>query len=408
MILNEIDPDRAQLAQLNFPESEVITGDIWEEKERIISSARARLAITGNDQLFLLSATPPCQGMSKNGIGSNLKAVRDGLRPESDPRNYLFSPALLILEALRPKFFFFENVDRMANAFVDDEEGKRTPLVQLLTRRLHALGYIGEFRQLNMANFGLPQNRLRMVGLFAEEKSANSLQIKVSVLTSILRNRATSETYSLRKAIGHLPPLDSALKETAKSSYHPLHKVPVSRPDLYYWIAHTEEGETAFNNNKCPKCSVTSTKDDLHCVSCQHLLPKPVVMADGNLRKIKGFISAYKRMRYDEPAPTITTRSAYAGSDHNLHPIQNRVLSILEVAIVQGLGENDYKWGPYKTINYGKSVIKSLANDTLIRDILGEPVPPVFSKVIGEHLVGLAKHTGDSSYPVEAGQLALL
>ena len=85
-------------------------------------------------------------------------------------------------------------------------------------------------------------------------------------------------------------------------------------------------------------------------------------------------------MNEDEPAPTVTTRSAYACSDKNIHPTQNRVLSIYEIALLYGINPDEYKWTRIKN---GKEVY---ASSVLLRDILGEPVTPVYTKLLGNNL----------------------
>jgi DNA (cytosine-5)-methyltransferase 1 len=389
LVLNELESPRAQLAQLNFPNADVIVGDVREHLGEI--EARTKLALTAHDahELFLLSATPPCQGMSKNGIGSILKAMRDGKRPKVDARNYLFEPVLEALQRLSPKFLFFENVDRMANTYVLDGEDERSRLVDVLVNRLRKLGYLGEFRLVNMLELGVPQNRRRMVGIFGREDVVAQSTLRTSSLFPCPMSKEKVSDLTVRSIIGCLPPLDSKCKSTAASNYHPLHHVPVSRADLYHWIEHTQEGDTAFNNNMCVNCGHVSSRQSVACESCQEILPKPTVTKGGEVRLIKGFVSAYKRMKYDAPSPTITTRSAYACSDHNLHPDQNRVLSLLEVSMLQGLDPDEYACGPFVTKSRGKPVTLPIAHDTLLRDILGEPVPPVFSEAVGRRLLKL-------------------
>src|SRR5262249_53119221 len=74
----EIEPDRAALAALNFPESSVLVADVWQVKVRFVESVTAKLR---RRQLFLLCCTAPCQGMSKSGQGTLLNNVRAGKRP---------------------------------------------------------------------------------------------------------------------------------------------------------------------------------------------------------------------------------------------------------------------------------------------------------------------------------------
>ncbi|MBX7000558.1 DNA cytosine methyltransferase [Bacillus sp. FSL K6-0046] len=393
IVLNELENYRAQIAKRNFPEANVIKGDIKDKLKEIEIFTKNFLETKNSEELFLISATPPCQGMSKNGIGTILKAMREGKRPKVDERNLLFTYSIELVEKLKPRYFFFENVDRMLNTYyIDNDKKQKILMVDYFEQKMSSIGYKGEFRIVNFADYGLPQNRRRLVGLF----SRKDLHLDKSLLFPKQTHSSNPSLFekqhiTLREAIDFLPKLDSKSAESAHSDYHPLHQVPVSRPDLYYWISNTKEGDTAFNNNKCPICSFIASKEDLYCPKCSHLLPKPVVEKDGMLRMIKGYISAYKRMKFDEPAPTITTRSAYAGSDNNVHPEQNRVLSIYEVALLQGIYPEEFKWGPIVKTLRGKEVIEEIGNITLLRDILGEPVSPVFSKKVADHLLEINK-----------------
>src|SRR6478672_3191959 len=63
----EIEPDRAALAALNFPESDVLVADVWQAEDRFVESVPAKLV---RRELFLLCCTAPCQGMSRSGQGT--------------------------------------------------------------------------------------------------------------------------------------------------------------------------------------------------------------------------------------------------------------------------------------------------------------------------------------------------
>lgn len=123
-------------------------------------------------------------------------------------------------------------------------------------------------------------------------------------------------------------------------------------------------------------------KIDVRCTSCGSLLPKPVIVKNGEVKLIKGFVSAYKRMYWDKPASTITTRSAYACSDHKVHPSENRVLSIYEIAQLQGIDIDEVIW---------KDSTGKQFSDTLLRELIGESVPPLFTKIIAKKIVEIEK-----------------
>lgn len=375
IVMNELEEKRAEILKRNYPDTHVIVGDISTHIEEIYKKALEKLE---GERLFLLVATPPCQGMSKNGIGTIKKAVREGKRPVIDKRNYLYKYAFELLQRLKPKFFVWENVDRMFNTLLLNESGEEVRFVDEFRKQLEQMGYIGDIKIHNMAEYGIPQNRRRTIGVFgARPVLKDGFDIQELFPKTIL---SKDNFKTVGETIGSLPELDSIDKKKAKSDFHPLHCVPVSRPELYHWISNTKPNSSAFENNECPECHFVSNTEDVFCKQCGKLLPKPTVKKDGEYRLIKGFVSTYKRMSADEPSPTVTTRSAYACSDKNIHPTQNRVLSLYEVALLFGIDPNEYIW---TVVENGK---ERYASSALLRDILGEPVTPVYTKLLGENL----------------------
>lgn len=86
-------------------------GDIWKLQEDIIEYYNNNY----HEAPFIILATPPCQGMSSNGMGKMLSDYRKGLRPKMDERNRLIIPAINIIKALQPEWVILENV---ANIFL--------------------------------------------------------------------------------------------------------------------------------------------------------------------------------------------------------------------------------------------------------------------------------------------------
>jgi DNA (cytosine-5)-methyltransferase 1 len=83
-------------------------------------------------------------------------------------------------------------------------------------------------------------------------------------------------------------------------------------------------------------------------------------------------------MYADRPASTVTTASGHLGSDYTIHPTQNRLLSPLECSLLQTFPD-DFKWG---------DALKKLGH-TNVREMIGEAVPPAFTKLHGEVLCGI-------------------
>ena len=84
----ELEEDRSALAALNFPEARHFPKGVEEVKEVLCNFVEEKLSEIG-EELFLLSCTAPCQGMSKNGQGTLLSNIRKRIRPQLDPRNRL-------------------------------------------------------------------------------------------------------------------------------------------------------------------------------------------------------------------------------------------------------------------------------------------------------------------------------
>ena len=96
----------------------------------------------------------------------------------------------------------------------------------------------------------------------------------------------------------------------------------------------------------------------------------------GTYRLITGFrTSTYTRMKSDAPAATITTASGHLGSNNTIHPFENRLLSTLECALLQTLPKR-FKWG---------TALERWGH-TNIRDMIGEAVPPLFTRLHGKVL----------------------
>ena len=365
VLLSDLDERRLDFASNIHPDAKIIAGDIRIVQKDIIKAAKV---LVGNDDL-LVSLTPPCQGMSQNGINSLLKAVADGKRELLDERNYLVEPCFNIIEKLHPKFVFFENVTQALNALLVID-GSPITYAAYFDERLTSMGYKGKLKITNFDNYGIPQARKRLIGIYvAEEYYDDDLDYFP----------AKSPVKTLKQAIGELPKLDAIdSNHAACEDYHPLHKVQVFRKDLYSWVANTPEGKSAFYNNTCIACGVTSGDNDVYCQACSALLPKPSKKVDGTYRLIKGFDTSYKRMTWNKPAHTVTTRSAFASSSVNLHPEQNRVLSLFECAVLQGVDPFDINWVEKDTGN--------LFPDYILREVRGEAIPASYTKQVGSLL----------------------
>ncbi len=385
LVSNELHEDRHAVFAHNFPETTAITGDVREHTARIVEATRERL---DGRPLDLLYATPPCQGMSKNGRGKLLNAVRSGRKPAMDERNRLIVPTMTIARELRPSVVLLENVPEMEGTLIVDDDGE---LVSILDFIASSLGddYVGRAEVVEFADYGVPQCRQRLITVFTrDERLKQRLEEAGSLLPRPTHSESGSEGtrpwVTLREALADVPPLDARDADSARHDTIPFHRVPLLDEMKSWWVSHTPPERSAFDN-QCVACghdgnpthvarrnaegiNRASSTTPVYCERCGELLPRPSVeTADGRRRLMKGFTSAYKRMSYDRPASALTRNLSYACSDNKLHPEEHRVLSLYEAFRVHTVDRYDHEWQRAD----GRKL-----NDKTVREIIGESIPP--------------------------------
>lgn len=396
ILANELVEERAELFEVNFPESEMIRGDIWAAKSKIISRTKALL---NGEELDFLIATPPCQGMSKNGQGKLLAEIRAGNRPEFDPRNRLIIPTLDIVLALRPRILLFENVPEMANTLIQDESGQLIKILDYISKRLGD-EYLGRAEVVEFADYGVPQRRKRLITIYTRDEVlkqnffGTGTFIAPRTHTPVARG-GLQKWLTLRDVIEGFPALEASPGVNSCEDFNSLHRIPVLDPKKFTWISHTPQGKSAFDN-QCvnPDClyqenglhgssknqegvNRSSLETPLFCGQCGQLLPRPFTEVDGVKKIMRGFTSSYKRMFWDAPAPTLTTNLSYPSSDQNVHPEQNRVLSLHEALCLHTVKDFEFRW---------ENKDGTAVRDGLIRDSIGESVPPRGLEKLIRHL----------------------
>ena len=393
----EIMPSRAQLIRKNFPRTEVFEGDIWKTKNAYIKYFQKKL---GPQRPWLLTLSPPCQGMSSNGAGRISSQIRAGNRPKEDERNRLILPGIEILENLQPDWFILENVRRMENTVIRNEKDIPENILDCLKRRLCPSGYSIFANILDFRDYGVPHHRERLITIgcripkialcFTTEKNVFSKELSPLHPPPTHGGNRDMPWVNLRSAIGHLPELDAKTKTNDEKDA--LHCIPKWNDEQYFWMKYTPEGQTAFDNIVCFKCKKkVGDKLDLFC-DCGEVLPRPQVKKEAKHRLIKGFKSSYRRMRWDKPGSTLTMNSGVISSDVKGHPQQNRVLSLREILILSTL--DDPCWNQtysFDGINYGRMVNDQSFSSKLVREVIGESIPPLVMKKMVEHLLLVEK-----------------
>jgi len=108
-------------------------------------------------ELFLLDASPPCQGFSTA-----------GKRKVSDPRNDLFKEFVRFIKELDPKVFVMENVSGLV-------KGKmKGRFIEIMTE-LKALPYQVKCKLMNTMYYDVPQSRQRLIWIGTKNGFGNEI-----------------------------------------------------------------------------------------------------------------------------------------------------------------------------------------------------------------------------------------
>lgn len=386
-VMAELDPRRLDVCLLNHPGAEGVSGDLRKTWQTVVKKYRAR---AGYARPALLCACPPCQGMSsaRSGKGSH----DDAEAGSKDARNLLVTVVAKVALKLMPSLIVVENVPAFFTRKVHHPKDKKPVSAANYLIASLADHYVAFPLITDLCDFGIPQSRNRAFLTFVRRDLAGLKELLRISRTPFPRATHSPDIgngmpMSLADALEAfaLPALDAATPEAAQAEeYAGFHSVPVWDERTYAMVAAIPKGtgRSAWDNDVCHYCGpVTALPETVTCPNCSEPLLRPVVREkDGSYRLVRGFKSSYRRMYADRPAATVTTASGHIGSDYTIHPTQNRLLSPLECSLLQTF-PSDFKWG---------NALEKLGH-TNVREMIGEAVPPAFTKLHGDVLYGILK-----------------
>ncbi len=348
---NELLPERLEIQRANNKcryDSGYIAGDITkvDTRQRLYDEIERWHNEQRMQQLDVLFATPPCQGMST----ANYKKTDD-----EQVRNSLVVQAISIIQHIHPKIFVFENVRAFMKTMCTDISGEDITIEESIKRNL-AEHYNIEYKIINFKDYGVPSSRPRTIVIGTSKELRNVAPFNLFPLRR--------EEITLREAIGYLPHLDFG----ARDDNDFLH---FARPFPEYqreWIHNLTEGETAFDN----PVETQPYKLD----------------AKGNRVPLKGAYmgNKYRRLFWDKPCACIATRNDQLASQDTIHPTDDRVLSIRELMKLMTIPDS-FKWTSYDSLITPENAEGYLSDNELnIRRCIGEAVPTLIVADIADNI----------------------
>ena len=342
-VANELLPDRARFYSDVYPATHMICGDITD-----VSVRKHVIDESLKEGVDFVMATPPCQGMS-----------RVGKMEEFDIRNQLIYYAVDIVKQVQPKFVLIENVTTILKTKIS-VDGEIMIIPEYLERELGKDYTFNKQTKVKAMYYSIPQMRYRNIYLLVRKDY--SIKWEFPEHTPVV---------NLKEAIGNLPSLDPELREgmgltlekfpdflkkkEAGLKISKWHRPPVHSWRLVECMMHTPSNESAVNNT--------------------FYFPKKV---DGT--RVKAHYNQYRRLSWDTPSRCLTQNNGVISSLACVHPgrpytfngetlySDARVFSIYEIFIISSL---PLDWP-----------VPEWADESFIRRVIGEGVPPHLIKVI--------------------------
>ena len=315
----EIDPDAHATYKTNHPEVRVFRQDIRTLPGRDL----VELSPTG--QLDLLAGCPPCQGFS-----SLTRKYRD----RTDPRNSLVREMGRLVKESLPRAVMMENVPGLATM----GEIYFLEFLDLLRN----LGYLPTWKVLQVADYGVPQYRRRLVLL-----AGRGFRIELPQPTHHRVGSGNLEPWkTLRDAISGLsePVALSVARGQGGPGAMNWNVVRDVRPITIARLKATRPGGTrsSLPEELRPQCHRGTDE---------------------------GFTNVYGRMTWDQVPVTITAGCLTLSKGRFGHPEQDRTISLREAARIQ---------------TFPDSYVFATSSLEKATQIVGNALPCDFAEVVSE------------------------
>ncbi|MCK9479884.1 MAG: DNA cytosine methyltransferase [Firmicutes bacterium] len=321
---NEIKKDISIAYSLNYPDVKLLNCDINELTKEYLETALE------SKEIDLIIGGPPCQSYSTLG------------KRRLDERANLFLQYKRMLEILNPKAFIYENVVGLLSM----DKGR---LFNNVKTEFERLGYSLKYKVLNAVDYGVPQQRERVILVGFKETNPFVYPPETHGCGPLLK-----PYISLKDAIGDLPVLKSG--ESADNY--------TKEPDNEFLKFVRDASELTEH---------TSPKNGQHLIEIMKTLKDGQSKNDlpESIRPKSGYGNTYAKLWWEKPSTTITRNFACPSSSRCIHPRDSRAMSIREGARLQSFPDS-YKF-------YGSDGMKRLE--------IGNAVPPLLSVAIANQML---------------------
>lgn len=300
---NDFDKNAANTYKLNHPEVLFLEGPIQD----ITGQDLLKAAKIKKGDLDVLIGGPPCQAFS----------VYNHQRGFHDDRSVLFREYIRIVKALEPKTIVMENVTGMTSV----ENGRAITEIYVSLKKL---GYTVEHKILKAEDYGVPQERRRIIFFGVCDNSPIQWPKPTHNKTGEAKLLKFNTVWD---AISDLPKLSiNEGFEEGKYTNDPLSKLQkYLRKNSKYIFNHYAPHLTPINIQRMQFIPQGGSWRDIP----QDLLPEGMKRA-----KRSDHTKRYGRLQQNGLSSTILTRCDPHWGAY-IHPTQNRTLTVREAARLQ-------------------------------------------------------------------------
>ncbi len=336
---NDFDKDAVESYKKNiihYMPHEIILGDICE----YLNCSEEEINKKVPDADIIIGGFP-CQGFSIANIDRNM----------NDSRNYLYLEILKMINAKNIKYFLLENVKGLENM----EKGR---ILEVIINDLEKVGkgYTVYYNVINASNYGVPQNRERVIIFGVRNDMKNSFEIplikeKTKKNKKVLKIETThSNNGEMIESIKPHEKINKSYESFIKNELNELDIKVNNSNGKYKWrTVHDAINDLPFHFS-----------EENHNIY-NHSGTKCIVRINGNVGN--------REVPWDKVSPTIMGRGSGTGGPLIIpHPEKHRRMSVREVARIQTF--------PDKFIFQG-------SNSAGYRQI-GNAVPPLMAYYIGK------------------------
>lgn len=314
----EFDKEAAETYKLNHSETEVLCKDI-----RTISDEEV-INIKKQYKINMLVGCPPCQGFSS--------LTKD----KNDPRNQLVEEYIRFVSLLEPEVVMLENVPGIQKR----DNYLFNKLIELLQLKKYKISY----GVVQIADYGIPQQRKRFILI-----ASKSIMIDIPSITHSNKEKSNLKRWVSVKDI------------FTKTSSIVAKNIKEKDDDFNLLSWHVVRNTSDINKKRMEYMKQGGTRFDI-----------PYDLRPKCHQKSTGYSNVYTRMSADKPSPTITGGCTSISKGRFVHPFENRVISVLEAALIQTFPEN------YKFVS--KSIEK-------VSTMIGNAFPCDFAEILGKHIL---------------------